>query len=108
MSERSNPEAEERARAAGDLEQIDRLKKFAPFRYFTRRISEEVEKTASRILDPGTKDDELHDLKVRHKTLEEISKMLEVDESGCRNVIATAPKEDSESQDSELSGNGNG
>lgn len=101
MSEdRSTPEAAERARAAADLEDIERLKKFPPFRYFMRRIEEETEKTSAKILDSTTKDEDLHDLKVRHRTLDEVSKILEVDESGCRSVIATAPVEDSESQDS--------
>lgn len=100
MSEdRSTPAAAERARAAADLEDIERLKKFPAFHtYFMRRVSEEVEKTKEKILDPTTKDDDLHDLKVRHKTLDEISKLLDVDESGCRSIIATAPPEEPESQ----------
>lgn len=96
---RSGPEAAERARAAADLEDILKLNNSSAFvRYFLRRLNEEAEKAKDKILDPGTPDDALHDLKVTHRTYGDILKLMQSDEAGCRSILARTPDPDGEEE----------
>jgi len=95
-----SPQALERKRAAEDLEDIERLKRFAPFqRYFHRRILSERDRIQERILSEGKLEDgELHDLRVAHRTLSGIAKMMGQDEAACRNILAAGEQETDEDE----------
>ncbi len=99
--EPSNPEAAERKRAAEDLEDIQKLTKYAPFqRYYLRRLNDELHKAEVKVLDGRSlPSDQLHDAVVVHDTIKTLSKMIAEDEAGCRNVLANAPSEPTESED---------
>lgn len=83
-----NEAAKRRNRA--DLENIDRLKTYGPFRdYFQRRIAEKIVARERIILDPATSQEETTaQKKIVQAFRTDVLNLMDDDEASCRSILS--------------------
>lgn len=83
------PELKAREQASQDLANIAALKKFAPFNdYFMRRLRMKLESASRRVLyETGISPEEREAERLRVITLDEVLKMMAVDERISRGIV---------------------